>query len=271
MSPRPHPFLQGLAPTLHISHRGGAALGPENTLAAFDQAVNQYATQILELDLQLTRDGELVVSHDPTVERCTDGSGPIAAMTVSELRKLDAGFRFSPDQGRTFPFRGRGVRIPMLVEVLRAFPSIRLNIDLKPETSGVEAAFAQLVRRERAAERICCGSELDQVAARVASALPEACLFYPRDALAAFVLSVRSGEAPPLDDRYAVLDMPLEFGGMRLVDADLVRAAEETARWINVWTIDDPAEMRALIAQRVGGIMTDRPDLLRVAIDSARG
>jgi glycerophosphoryl diester phosphodiesterase len=90
-------------------------------------------------------------------------------MTVSELRKLDAGFRFSPDQGRTFPFRGRGVRIPMLAHVLRAFPSIRLNIDLKPETSGVEAALAQLVRRERAAERICCGSELDQVAARVAT------------------------------------------------------------------------------------------------------
>jgi glycerophosphoryl diester phosphodiesterase len=85
------------------------------------------------------------------------------------------------------------------------------------------------------------------------------------------VLSVRSGEAPPLDDRYTVLDMPLEFGGVRLVDANLLRAAEKTGRWINVWTIDDPAEMKALIAQRVGGIMTDRPDLLRVAIDSARG
>lgn len=266
--PMPHPFLRGLLPTLHISHRGGAALAPENTLAAYQQAVSKYATQMLELDVHLTRDGELVVSHDPTVGRCTNGAGAIAAINASELRKLDAGHRFSPDGGRTFPFRGRGIRIPTLAEVLRAFPSMRLNIDLKTATPGIEAVFADVVRRERAVDRICCGSEFDESAARLASALPEACLFYPRDALAAFVISVRSGQAPPLDERYTVLDMPLTFGEVRLVDAELVRIANETGRWINVWTIDDPAEMRSLIAQHVGGIMTDRPDLLRTALDS---
>jgi len=266
----PHAFLAGLLPTLHISHRGGAALAPENTLAAFEQAVSRYATQMLELDVHLTRDGELVVSHDPTVERCTDGAGAIAAMNVSELRKLDAGCRFSPDAGRTFPFRGRGIRIPTLVDVLRAFPSMRMNIDLKASTRGIEAVFAGVVRREGAAERICCGSELDESAARLATALPDCCLFYPRDALAAFVISVKSGQAPSLDERYTVLDMPLSFGEVRLVDEELVRVANETGRWINVWTIDDPVEMKTLIAQRVGGIMTDRPDLLRAALDSVQ-
>src|SRR5262244_2207785 len=227
-----HPFLRGLVPTVHISHRGGASLAPENTIAAFEQAVSKYATQMLELDVHLTRDGVLVVSHDTTVERCTNGAGGIAAMNLSELRKLDAGFHFSADGGRTFPYRGRGIKIPTLVEVLREFPSMRLNIDLKPPTAGIEAVFADLVRREQVVERICCGSELDDSAERLASALPEACLFYPRDALAAFVVSVRGGEAPPLDERYTVLDMPLQFGDVRLIDAELVRVANQTGRWI---------------------------------------
>ena len=82
---------------------------------------------------------------------------------------------------------------------------------------------------------------------------------------------MRGGEAPPLDERYTVLDMPLQFGDVRLIDAELVRVANQTGRWINVWTIDDPAEMRALIAERVGGIMTDRPDLLRAALNGNGG
>ncbi|HZG41378.1 MAG TPA: glycerophosphodiester phosphodiesterase family protein, partial [Longimicrobium sp.] len=105
-------FLRGLRPTLHISHRGGAALAPENTLDAFRLAVERYRTDMLELDVHLTRDGEWVVAHDDTLERCTDGTGPLAALTLAELRRLDAGFGFSPDEGRTFPFRGRGARIP---------------------------------------------------------------------------------------------------------------------------------------------------------------
>lgn len=265
-----HPFLRKLRPTLHISHRGGAAIAPENTMAAFAQAIEEYATDMLELDVHLSREGELVVSHDPAVDRCTNGGGPIEGMTVAELRKLDAGYRFSRDGGRTFPFRGRGVRIPTLVEVLRGFPSVRLNIDLKASTLGIERAFAELVRRERTVDRICCGSELDASAERLAEELPECCRFYPRDALTAFVLAVKSGEHVPLDDRYLVLDMPLEFGGMRLVDATLLRLAEQSGRWVNVWTVDDPEEMRRLVEEGVGGIMTDRSDLLRSVLDSGR-
>jgi glycerophosphoryl diester phosphodiesterase len=261
-------FLQGLEPTLHISHRGGALLAPENTLHAFRMAVEQYRTQMLELDVHLTRDGEVVVAHDHSLNRCTNGTGPLAALTFAELRRLDAGFHFTPDGGRTFPFRNQGVLIPTLREVLRAFPGLRINLEMKPEAPGTEDALYQVLRAEHSLERVCLGSEHDSVAERLVARMPDACHFYPREALTAFVLSIHGGEAPPEDPRYTVIDMPLYFGEVRLVNEHFLRTAARHGKWVNVWTVDDPEEMRRLVSEGVGGIMTDRPDLLRRILDA---
>jgi glycerophosphoryl diester phosphodiesterase len=258
-----HPFLDGLRPTLHIAHRGGALLAPENTLFAFRAAVEQWRTNMLELDVHATRDGELIVSHDPTVQRCTDGDGRIADHTLAELQRLDAGFQFSPDDGRTHPFRGQGVRMPTFREVLRAFPGLRLNVEVKAEAPGVESAVAALIRAEGATNRVCLGSELDPLGERLVEAAPEVCAFYPRDALTQLVLAIKSGSEPPDDQRFQVLDMPLDYGEVRLVDAPFLDATARLGRWVNVWTVDDAETMRALVTIGVGGIMTDRPDLLR--------
>ncbi|HEY1908314.1 MAG TPA: glycerophosphodiester phosphodiesterase [Myxococcaceae bacterium] len=263
MPPVRHPFLDGLRPTLHIAHRGGALLAPENTVVAFRAAVEQWRTHVLELDLHATRDGELVVSHDPTLQRCTDGDGRIVDHTLAELQRLDAGFQFSPDDGRTYPFRGQGVRMPTFREVLRAFPGFRLNVEVKAEAPGVESAVAALLRAEGATNRVCLGSELDPLAERLLDAAPEVCAFYPRDALTELVLAIKSGSEPPDDKRFQVLDMPLDYGDVRLVDAAFLQATARLDRWVNVWTVDDVDTMRALVALGVGGIMTDRPDLLR--------
>jgi len=134
------PFLEGLRPTLHIAHRGGSLVAPENTLEAFRLACERYRTDVIELDVHVTRDGALVVAHDPDVDRCTDGAGPIAAMRLDELRRLDAGHRFTADDGASFPFRGRGVRIPTLREVFEACPAVRVNLELKPAHAGGDAA-----------------------------------------------------------------------------------------------------------------------------------
>jgi glycerophosphoryl diester phosphodiesterase len=263
------PFLQGLKPTLHISHRGGALLAPENTLPAFRMAVERYHTQMLELDVHLTRDGEVVVAHDASLDRCTDAEGPLAARSFSELQHVDAGFRFTPDGGRTFPFRGQGIRLPALSEVLRAFPGLRINLEMKPDTRGSEEVLHEVLRKEHALERVCMGSELDEVGERLVARMPDACHFYPRDALTAMVLALRSGEPPPEDPRYTVLDMPLYFGEVRLVDEEFLRATTRHGKWVNVWTVDDPEEMRRLVSEGVGGIMTDRPDLLRQILDAS--
>lgn len=262
-------FLEGLSPTLHIAHRGGAALAPENTLPAFEQAVHRFRTDMLELDVQRTRDGELVVCHDPTVDRCTDGQGRVADLTLRELEALDAGYRFTADGGRTFPFRGTGVRLMTLRALLRTFPALRMNLELKPESAGAEEALVRLLKEEGAVDRVCLGSESDAVGARLHALLPDACHFFPRDALTVLVLGLKLGAPPPKDDRFTVLDMPFAFDGVELVSAAFLERASERGLWVNVWTVDAPDDMRRLVSMGVGGIMTDRPDLLRDVLDAA--
>lgn len=257
----PHPYFKGLRPTLNIAHRGGAGIAPENTLEAFRQAV-LLGCEVLELDLQCTRDGVLVVAHDDTLERCTDGRGRVDALSFQELQRLDAGFHFTPD-GARFPFRGRGVRIPSLEALLTdpALATVRLNVELKADRPGLERALADGLRAHRAGERVCVGSEQDAVAERIRRAIPEACHFFPRGALTRFAVPAISGETPP-DEGWDVLDVPLTYEGFRVVTPALLEAVARCGKWLNVWTIDDPVEMRRLIADGVGGIMTDRPDVL---------
>lgn len=259
-------FLEGLKAPLHISHRGGAGLYPENTLYAFERALKLHRTDLLELDVHASSDGVVMVAHDATLERCTDGSGPLSALSLSQLEKLDAAFHFTPAGGSGTPLRGQGLRLPTLKALLDATPGVRLNVEVKSE--GAIEPFITLVKQEQCLERLCVGSEHDAIAAELARKLPQACLFYPRDALAAFVLPTRGGEPPDDDPRYTVLDMPVAWEGVTLFDAELAKVAREHGKWINVWTVDDEAEMRRCLEAGVGGVMTDRPDVLRAVLDN---
>lgn len=258
-----HSYAATLRRPAHVSHRGGAKVEPENTLTAFRQAVERFRTDVLELDVHLTRDGVLVVHHDETVDRCTDGSGPIASFSLSELQRLDAGHRFTLDDGATFPRRGQAIRVPTLREVLQAFPSTRVNLEVKADVPGIETVLASELRALGAVSRMCLGSESDAIAARLCEALPEACHFFPRDALTAFVIGALNGDEAPPDARFHVADMPAEYEGMPLITPDFLRIAHANGIAVLVWTIDDEAQMRELAAAGVDGVMTDRPDVLR--------
>lgn len=264
-----HAFFSGLEPTLHIAHRGGAALAPENTMAAFRQAVERYGTDMLEIDVHLTADGVVVVHHDDDLDRCTSATGPLAARTWADLQQIDAGHRFTADGGVSFPWRDRGVTVPALSEVLEVFPTLRLNIEIKPVCQATVRAFVAVIRDHGALDRVCMGSASDTVAAWLAEACPEGCHFYPERAMAAFIWSVQAGKLPPLDPRYTVLDMPDLFYGARLVTPRLLEMAAGSDRWVNVWTVDDPVHMDRLIRMGVGGVMTDRPDRLLAALVGA--
>jgi glycerophosphoryl diester phosphodiesterase len=232
-------------------------------------AVAAYRTDMLELDVHASRDGVLFVAHDPTLERCTNGEGLLADLTSAQLQALDAGYRFTPD-GRRFPFRGLGVQLPRLDEVLEAFPHIRINLELKSALPGAPGLLANVLRDMGSVERVLCGSEQDDVSAALVSLLPEAAHYYPRNALMRWVQALRAGEELPADPRYAALDLPLDFAGVRVVDAPLLAAARAMGLWVNVWTVDSPEDMRALVQLGVGGIMTDRPDVLRAVLDERR-
>ncbi|HYV44948.1 MAG TPA: glycerophosphodiester phosphodiesterase [Myxococcaceae bacterium] len=262
-----HPFLAGLPRTAFIAHRGGAGAKPENTLLAFVNALTYCGADILEMDVHLTADGVLVVSHDDTVDRCTDGQGSISGMTLRDLKQLDAGYRFTTD-GQEFPYRGVGIKIPTFEEVLDAFPDARLNVEVKPDVQGLEIHFASLIRRKDAPRRLCCGSENDAVAERLSEALPEACHFYPRGALTTFAEYVWSGREPPRDDRFSVAEMPLYLGDQRLSQGALANALRRRNKPLFVWVVDDPDELGRLYGEGVEGVMTDRPDVLAKLLGS---
>ena len=154
----PHMYFKNLqAAPLVIAHRGGAGLWPENTLHAFKQA-QLLGVDVIEMDVRSTSDGVLVVLHDATVERTTDGKGRVGEMTLAELSRLDAGYKWSSDGGKTFPFRGQGIVVPTLQEVFTALPEMRFNIEPKQDAPSMAQPLCRLIREHRMADKVMLGS-----------------------------------------------------------------------------------------------------------------
>ena len=112
-------------------HRGGKGLFPENTIYAYTESVKRWKGCLLEGDIRLTKDGVAVIIHDATVDRTTDGTGKVEEKTLEEIKMLDAGYRFTSDGGNTYPYRGKGIKIPTLEEVLKAFPDETFLFEIK--------------------------------------------------------------------------------------------------------------------------------------------
>ena len=245
-----------------LAHRGASARAPENTLEAFRLAVEEGAGG-LELDVHATRDGEIVVIHDASVDRTTDGSGAVAGMTLEELRRLDAGYRFSPDGGRTFPYRGRGTRIPTLAEVYAQFPDVRVNADIKETRAGTEEVVLRVIRRAAAEVRTLVASNDHAVVRRFRRASGGRIrTAASRREIAAFYLMSCSRLKALGRPAYDALQVPVEHKGIALVTPRFLGAAHSRDVRVDVWTINDAAEMRRLLDLGVDGVMTDRPGVL---------
>jgi glycerophosphoryl diester phosphodiesterase len=255
------------APPRLFGHRGAAGVAPENTLPSFRRAVAD-GVDVLELDVHATRDGEVVVLHDPTLERTTDGVGPVASLTFAEVAALDAGHRFSADGGRTFPFRGQKIRVPRLVELLRALPDVPLNVEIKPEGADIIAAVVRMVRATRT--RIVLAAEHDVIMQAIRAAAPDLPTSLATGEVAAFIGALQMGEPPPLPVGAVALQIPPTFGDVTLVDAASVAAAHRLGAEIHVWTINDPAEARRLLGLGCDGIMSDVPHLVHPVIAARR-
>ena len=253
-----------------LAHRGASARAPENTLEAFRLAVEEGAGG-LELDVHATRDGEIVVIHDATVNRTTDGSGAVAGMTLEELRRLDAGYRFSPDGGRTFPYRGRGTRIPTLAEVYAQFPDVRVNADIKETRAGTEEVVLRVIRRAAAEVRTLVASNHHAVVRRFRRASGGRIrTAASRREIAAFYLMSCSRLEALGRPAYDALQVPVEHKGITLVTPRFLGAAHSRDVRVDVWTINDAAEMRRLWDLGVDGVMTDRPGVLASLLEERR-
>lgn len=248
-------YLAG-APLL-IAHRGGGGLAPENTLVAFRRALEWWGADVLELDVQPTRDGIAVVFHDETLDRTTDGSGPVSDHSLAELRRLDAGYRFSPD-GRSTPFRGSGAAISTFEEVLRACPATRVNVEVKDP--GAAESVAAAIRATGSEHRVLVAA--GKRAARAGASDGPWPLSASEEELRRFYLAHRLRLSRLVRLPVDALQLPECHEGRRIVTPRLVADAHVQNLAVHVWTVDDEDDMRRLLDWGVDGIVTDRPDRL---------
>jgi len=229
-----------------FAHRGGAASGLENTMTAFGQAVDA-GYRYVETDVHATADGVLVAFHDQTLNRVTDRVGRIAELPWDQVRQAKVGGRES---------------IPLLEDLLGAWPSLRVNIDVKADSAV--GPLAEVIRRTNAIDRISVGSFSDRRTARVRAALgPRLCTSLgPRGVIRLRRASRRGLPGVGGTDGVPLAQVPARFG-VTVVDQRFVDHAHRLGMQVHVWTIDSPKQINRLLDLGVDGIMTDRIDTLR--------
>ena len=266
MNDHPDDLFGPGSPIRVIGHRGAAAFAPENTLPSFAHAV-EVGADAVELDLHVSADGHLVVIHDPTLERTSDGRGAVETRTLAELREHDAGYAFTPDRGATFPFRGQGVRIPTLDEVLETIGDLPVVGEIKSAAAG--RAMGEWLQRSPDRERILVGgfkrAEVDPAGRHARWR----CAY--QDELRSYVLLGKCGLG-----RYAVprgvdaVMVPERRGTVRIITPAFVRRAHADGLGVFVWTVNRPADIRRLFDWGVDGLVSDAPGRVRRVLDERR-
>lgn len=242
-----------------MAHRGSMLLWPENTMTAFQEAVD-LDYRYLETDLQMSKDGKLVTLHDDTLDRTTNGQGLVSDHRMDDLRQLDAAYNFEIDGD--YPYRGQGIRIPTLEELVTTYPDHIFSLDLK--SNGMEEELVNLITRLDLWERVIVGSFSSARLRRFRKLLtrPVATSAGPYEILR-FVTAARLGlpYRPTCDSIQAPIKQ-----GVKVVSPHTVKAAKSMGIPLIVWTINDQGRMEDLLDLGVDGIITDRPDILRRVI-----
>lgn len=258
----PHAYFADERPGVQvIAHRGGAGLRPEATLAAFEHAA-ELGADILEMDVRATADGAIVCLHDATVDRTTDGSGPVAELTLEALRRLDAGYRWTADGGRTYPYRGKGVQVPALEEVFKRHPRMRMVIEMKVRTAEFARSLCKLTRDAGMAQKVLIAAFDHDSMQAFRQACPEVATSMSTREAQAFMALGRLRLAALSSPDAVALQAPERLGDFEVLTPSLIAAARSRNLRVHAWTINDEEAMRRLIALGVDGIMTDRPDRL---------
>ena len=251
-------FFSGPKPR-KFGHRGAAGLVPENTLESFRRALADGA-DILELDVHATRDGTVVVIHDDRVDRTTDGYGAVRELDLAGVRRLDAGHRF--ERGGGYPFRGRGLRIPTLQEVLLAFPEVPLNVEVKQVDPPIEHVVRRLLDDLGRVDDVVLAAENDVVMKRIHAAAPGSWLSFSTGQAMELWQRLQAKDFAGYRPPGHALQIPPRFGTVEVVTRETVTAIHALGVEVHVWTINDEAEMERLLDLGVDGIMSDFPDKL---------
>ncbi len=248
---------------LVIGHADDSGLGlvPGNTLAHLERMA-ELSVDVLDVDLHLSRDGQVVLIHDDTVDRTTNGSGRVSDMTLAELQAFDAGYRWTTDDGATYPFRGQGYQIATLADALDRFPAWPMVMEIKQETPSMAQALCQVLRDHGATQRVIVPSSREQALADFRAACPEVATAAGTNEVTWSVGLSLVGLGGVISPAYAAAQVPLASSGIPVVTPGWVATMHARGVRVDVWTIDDPAEMQRLIDLGVDAIFTNRPDML---------
>ena len=234
---------------------------PENTLCAFKEAV-KMGVDALEMDIHMTKDGEIVVMHDSALERTTNGSGEIDDFNLAELKNLDAGYKWTSDNGKTFPFRGKGITVPTLSEVFDALPDIRIILEIKQISPSLITTLLKIIKDYKRNDSVLVGSFFPEPMKEFRNAFPEVATTATRPEVKMFyvVNLFRLGAiySPPAE----VMQVPEYNGKTHLVTERFVSTSHKRNMKIAVWTVNDIESMQRITKLGVDGIVTDYPDIL---------
>ncbi len=250
----PIPYLSAEYP-LRFAHRGSRVLWPENTAEAFQGAFD-LGYRYIETDVQITHDGVVVAFHDATLERTTNGSGPVGRWDFADLQRLDAAWWFDPGKG--YPLRGTGVRVRSLSEVFEMWPNAYFNIDLKGR--NLEWPVADVIKRHRKETTTMIGSFVDHRVARFRRITRgEIGISAGPSTVLAMVAASRLGRTV----RRPVQAYQLPFDNKAVpIDRKLIDAIHAAGAQLHTWTVNEAADMHRLLDLGVDGIVSDRPDTL---------
>jgi len=260
-----HPVFEHQRP-LVLAHRGGRGLWPENTLFAFRRVVTLGA-DVLDFDIHSLNDDALVVLHDDTVDRTTDGSGDVRNFTLPELQKLDAGYRWTANDGQSYPYRGQGISIPVLAEVFTEFPRMRMNIEIKQPKSGTAGVLCRLIHDHELQDKVVIASFSSEVIQEFRQRCPDiATAAATGETLPFYVLAwLHLGRIYHPDAE--TVQVPGYRNGRLLLNRRVISSVHAHHMEVYAWTINDVKEMETLLQLGVNGIITDYPDRLLDLLD----
>jgi glycerophosphoryl diester phosphodiesterase len=250
-------------PYFFNAHRGLSSVFPENTKESFQAAIDAGA-DVIESDVRLTKDGEVVLFHDESAQRVTGTNLIIAEARCSQIQNLDAGNMFSPDNGKTFPFRGRGFKILTLNDALSAFPKTKFNIDLKDKNPLLAEKFCRIINDADAEDRVLAGSFHPDMVRMVRKILPGMATAFTSGEVLRFILLSRTGLLFAKKSFCGdALQLPEYGAGMRIVTPSLIREVHSKGLKIYVWTINDPKHAQKLKNDGIDGIFSDDIAILK--------
>jgi glycerophosphoryl diester phosphodiesterase len=270
------PLFPALPRPLMLTHQGGELLAPTNTMAAFDNADSIGGSHFFDVDIHLTKDGQIVGIHDETVDRTTNGHGRVDAYTLEELQKLDAGYHFQDLAGQ-FSYRGKGVQIVAVEELFAKYgEKYHLHFEVKdtyPKNgpSQIEEKLWSLIQKYHMEKRVIVASFQQGIVDHFAQLSGgQVVMGAGRAEITRFVLAHKCGLPGLYRRKSHVLEIPTASNGINLKDRKIIDGAHRLGMEVYYWTIDEPAEMKELLDLGADGLFTNRPDLMKALLEERR-